>query len=885
MYAGNLKQPFIITFSFIAISMVGLYIYHYLYIDNIHSNIKQTIHSQELLWKANDLQYYDEVLTNSAENYILTSNLSWLDSYEAAYKNFTEHYESVNHLQLDGDVRDIFNSNDSITAFIHSIEVSAIKLMKAGEEEKALEQFKSAHYWQAKDTFHQRIKDYKTHYSDGQVGNDTRIETVFRAFERLNLIFLLFFVVIAILLLVLARYVAKAFARLRLAGSEAIKRNIKISKVKNELEDKNEEYRVINNELLEQSEALRITDETLKDRNDALLAAEEELRSNLEELYQKNSEIEKSEERFKYLSSLASEGIIIHNKGLIIDVNESICALLGYGKEHFIERHIIEVLGEVSTKELFVEHLSMNEPVLFETTIKKANGETIPISVNSKDTVYKAKKVSVTAIRDISERINAELLLKESEERLRLAMKGTNDGLWDWNLISDEIYYSLNWKTMLGYQDHELVNEIETWRNLLHPEDLEMANAQIDRLIRGEDNIYHLEFRMQHKSGHYLHILSRGYMMRNAEGEIARIIGTHQDLSQRYAAEQRLRDQVDENLSLYEEYRTISEELHHKNDELLTIEDELRTNNKELNDKNDLLADSEERFKSLFEKSKSVMMIIDSYTGKILEANKSACEYYGYSHTEITAREIFDINTLPDDEIKKELLLARTEKRPHYTFQHKLKSGEVRDVDVYTSVINYNNKHDLYSIVIDRTETVKANKAIAMVNRRLRGLESIVHYRAKSINDLLDFTLKEIIEYTSSELGLFYHYEKNKGLFLLNNWSESALLTYESEKASHFDNLDCLNKAVSEKRTIIINDNQTEYPFILSPTDNKMRYKSVTIPVIVNNEVEAVVWIGSKTADYALSDMQQVSFLLDTTWILVERQKMQDLLKSKLHLT
>jgi len=686
------------------------------------------------------------------------------------------------------------------------------------------------------------------------------------------------------------------------------------------LEDKNEEYRIINNELEEKNEELRITDETLKEkndnllaaeeelrsnledlhekneelritdetlkeRNDDLLAAEEELRSNLEELYAKNEELERSEDRFKFMSELISQGVLIHDKGIILDVNDSFCRLFKMDREDLINNSVFDLFGGGGNRAIFEEQLAKEGQTSFEVDVMDSTNTMISIHVQGKDVSYKNKTARVTVVMDISDRKNAERLLRESEERLRLAIKGTNDGLWDWNLTTNEVYFSDSWKEMLGYNDEDLCNEFVTWEKLMHPDDIERTNLKIDKLLKGDGDLYRTEFRLRHKSGRYLHILSRGYMIRDNKGTISRIIGTHQDLSHRYEAEERLRQQVDENLSLYEEYRTISEELHSKNDDLLAVEDELRANNKELHDKNLLLADSEERFKSLFEKSKSVMIILDSDSGKILEANNSACKFYGYTSEELLECYIHDINTLPDEEIERELKMAKEEERPYFTFQHKLKSGEIRDVDVFTSVINYSNKHYLYSIVIDRTETVKANNEIAKVNRRLYGLESIVHYEAKSINDLLDFTLQEIKEYTNSEIGLFYHYDKTKGLFLLNNWSESAMLSYEINSISQSDKLDCLTKAVSEKKTIIINDNRSEYPFIVNDHDKKAIHKSVTIPIIINNEVEAVVWIGSNTTEYTLFEMQQVSFLLETTWILVEKQKMQDLLKSKLHIS
>ncbi len=127
--------------------------------------------------------------------------------------------------------------------------------------------------------------------------------------------------------------------------------------------------------------------------------------------------------------------------------------------------------------------------------------------------------------------------LRLSEERFRLAMTGANDGLWDWDLVSEAVFYSPRWKAMLGYGDAELGNRLETWRDLLHPEDLEAALAMVAQLRRGEIDSFEAEHRLRHRQGHWVHVLSRGTVSRDAHGTPIRVSGTHVDITERKAAE------------------------------------------------------------------------------------------------------------------------------------------------------------------------------------------------------------------------------------------------------------------------------------------------------------------------------------------------------------
>jgi diguanylate cyclase (GGDEF)-like protein/PAS domain S-box-containing protein len=137
------------------------------------------------------------------------------------------------------------------------------------------------------------------------------------------------------------------------------------------------------------------------------------------------------------------------------------------------------------------------------------------------------------------ERKRAEDALRESEERYALAARGANDGLWDWNLKTGEIYYSPRWKSMLGYEENEIKNSLEEWFSRVHPEDIEKLKARIDLHLEGLTP-FENEHRMKHKDGTYRWMLSRGLAVRDAEGKVYRMAGSQTDITDRKVAEMQL---------------------------------------------------------------------------------------------------------------------------------------------------------------------------------------------------------------------------------------------------------------------------------------------------------------------------------------------------------
>lgn len=142
--------------------------------------------------------------------------------------------------------------------------------------------------------------------------------------------------------------------------------------------------------------------------------------------------------------------------------------------------------------------------------------------------------------RDITERKQMEKSLRESEERYALAVRGANDGLWDWNLVADEIYFSPRWKAMLGYSENAIRNSPGEWFNLVHPEDLAHLNAEIDAHLQGQIDDFECEYRMRDSEGSYRWMLSRGAAIRDNTGKAVRVAGSQTDITERKATEQLL---------------------------------------------------------------------------------------------------------------------------------------------------------------------------------------------------------------------------------------------------------------------------------------------------------------------------------------------------------
>lgn len=162
--------------------------------------------------------------------------------------------------------------------------------------------------------------------------------------------------------------------------------------------------------------------------------------------------------------------------------------------------------------------------------------------------IYKIPTQEIIAVYDdLTEQKTQEQELNLIKERYELAMRGSSDGLWDWDITNNNVYFSDRWKSMLGYDPEELENNFDTWKELLHPDDKERCTNYVQDYVKSDGkSSFEMEFRMRHKNGSWVHILGRALMVVNDDGKPTRMVGTHVDITQRVQYETQLKEKLNE---------------------------------------------------------------------------------------------------------------------------------------------------------------------------------------------------------------------------------------------------------------------------------------------------------------------------------------------------
>ncbi len=240
--------------------------------------------------------------------------------------------------------------------------------------------------------------------------------------------------------------------------------------------------------------------------------------------------------------------------------NESALNLFGAANIDEFTIHLRRAHTKKGIKELrkdMIAVISNVKDYASETEFETINGTIISVIINSEiDTNGKAivSIIDVTAIKKAENELKlAKEKAERSDERYRLVNTATGVGIFDWDIISNKVYYSKYYKRQLGYEPYELENTIDVWKNLLHPEDFDKATNYIEEYLKNPKGQYISEFRLLHKSGKYIWILAKAEVLLNEEGKPIRLFGSHRNITVRKKAILKLEEQAVELLNAKEQ--------------------------------------------------------------------------------------------------------------------------------------------------------------------------------------------------------------------------------------------------------------------------------------------------------------------------------------------
>jgi len=253
-------------------------------------------------------------------------------------------------------------------------------------------------------------------------------------------------------------------------------------------------------------------------------------------------------QRYHKLFSNSPMGILLANaKGYPISVNQALEKMLGYSEAEFLAMHFSAFTHpkdiDLSLKNFQQLITGLIDYYQVEKSYIRKDGALLwcLLSVTRVET-REGEFQSLSMFQDITEQKLIEQTLQAREQRFELALRGSQDGIWDWNINTNESYYSPRWLNMLGYTPDDITNNFSGFFDLLHPDDKASVLEKVQACMDGVTDIYESTHRVKQKDQSYAWVLSRGTLVHDEEGNITRMVGTHTDITQQQKANQALLD-------------------------------------------------------------------------------------------------------------------------------------------------------------------------------------------------------------------------------------------------------------------------------------------------------------------------------------------------------
>ncbi|MBF0495031.1 MAG: PAS domain S-box protein [Deltaproteobacteria bacterium] len=402
----------------------------------------------------------------------------------------------------------------------------------------------------------------------------------------------------------------------------------------------------------------------------------------LTERRQSEAALRESEEKYRVLfhNELYAIYILDLETSKFLDVNDAYVKLYGYSRD--------ELMGGMTIHDITVQHQESDstiQQILSEGTIyipmrfhKRKDGIVFPVEIVGGPYTWQGRKVMFGLARDISQRQRAEEAALEAHKRLDEIIEffpdatfviDTNGHVTHWNRAIEKMTGVLK-ADMLHKGEYEYALPFYGDRRpLLIDVALSIASypelqiEEYDLIQREGDSFLGESFVPEVFEGKGAYLSATSSVLRDSLGNVTGGIESIRDITERKRIEEALRE-------------------------------------------------SEGRYRSMFEKNRAVMLLIEPGTGLLVDANPAACNFYGYTRDQFLTMRITDINMLPREQVQTEMELARAERRNYFIFCHRVATGDIRDVEVHSGPIEIKGRTLLYSIIHDITDRRQAEKAL-----------------------------------------------------------------------------------------------------------------------------------------------------------------------------
>lgn len=406
----------------------------------------------------------------------------------------------------------------------------------------------------------------------------------------------------------------------------------------------------------------------------------------------------------------------------IIDANSNFCAVTGFSREELSGKTTLDlnIWHNQEERDSFYAQLNEKKEILaYHALLRSRKWGLRDVTLSSRIVEYGSIKAAITVITDYSERKKIEEKLLDQQRVIRTILENTLAGYWDWNIRDNVEYYSPAFKRMFGYSDEDFENLPDSWKRIIHPDDLSIVLDNYRQHIASHGQVpYFNEVRYFHKNGSIIWVICSGTIMEwDDNNNPIRMVGCHIDITDKKMAE--------ENLRISEDYNKV-----------------------------------------LFEKSVTPLVLMDGENYRYVDCNDAAVRVYGFSSKEETlSKTPLDVSAAYqyNGETSKEAAPKRIHEALEkgealFEWRHQRQDGSIWDAEVHLVPFEYGGRTMLQFSLFDITDRKKETEALQKAHETYRGI-------LDSINDAIyiqdtDGTFLDV----NKTVEKFYGYEKDEFL-------------------------------------------------------------------------------------------------------------------------